>query len=161
MSQPPEPPPEPPSDQPNDPAPRDRADAPEGGDRDRVPVQQSREEAEHLHREALRLKAARRKALFDRIAGGVYLSVLLLEVLLGLRFFLRLSGANPENIFAETIYTLSEPFVAPFSSLFVSPAASTEATIGKNIFDINLLIAIVVYAILGGIAIRIVRYIQE
>ncbi|MGA7935939.1 MAG: YggT family protein, partial [Kovacikia sp.] len=80
----------------------------------------------------------------------------LLEVLLILRFVLRLTGANAQNTFAQFIYNLSEPFVAPFSTLFISPTVRD----GVNIFDVNLMVAIVVYALLGWMAILLVRYIQ-
>jgi YggT family protein len=69
---------------------------------------------------------------------------------------LRSTGANPENPFAQFIFKISEPFMAPFSTLFVSP---TDAT-ATRIFDINLLIAMVVYALLGAIAIAVVNYLQ-
>ncbi len=71
-----------------------------------------------------------------------------------LRFILRVTGANPDNTFAQFIYNLSAPFVAPFSTLFVSPTADG----GANIFDVNLLIAIVVYALLGSLAVWLVQY---
>ena len=122
---------------------------------------QPESESDRLRREAQRLKTAERRAWFDRIVDSMRFLVGLLETLLGLRFFLRLSGANPENLFAKTIYNISDPFAAPFANLFGNPAENAAAALGKHIFDFNLLIAMVMYAILCTVGIRVVRYIQK
>lgn len=79
----------------------------------------------------------------------------MLEILLGLRFLLRLLGANPQNEFARLINNLSTPFIAPFSTLFISPTFGGRA----YIFDVNIVIAIVAYALLGYLALSLVRFI--
>lgn len=114
------------------------------------------EEAFRLRQEERRLELAKRNTALFWITNSIYFLVGLLEVLLGLRFLLRMFGANPDNSFAQFIYTLSDPFIAPFSTLFISPTASD----GANIFDVNVLIAMIVYAILGWIAVSLVRLIQ-
>lgn len=118
-------------------------------------------EAARLHREQKKIDVVQQKRLFDRIENSIYFLVGMLETLLLIRFFLRLTGANPENMFARFIYGLSEPFVSPFSTLFISPTAKTGATIGQNIFDVNLVIAIVVYCLLGFLATWLVRYVYR
>jgi uncharacterized protein YggT (Ycf19 family) len=128
---------------------------------EQLKAQQSREESQRLRESNQAIKLAQQNILFDRIVSSIYFLVGLLEILLGLRFFLRLSGANPNNTFTQTIDNLSQPFVSPFSTLFVSPVKITEATLGKNIFDLNLLIAIIVYGILCAIGVWVVRYIQK
>ena len=133
----------------------------DSSDQEYLPVEHSREESERLRKSTQQLKRAHRRMVFNRIIGGIYLLVGLLEVLLGLRFLLRLFGANPDNFFAQFIYGLSEPFVAPFSTLFVSPATNSEASLGKNIFDVNLLIAMIIYGITCLLAVSITRYIEE
>lgn len=114
------------------------------------------QESYRLQQETQRLKAARRRARFAWVRNTIVLLVGALEILLGLRFFLRVTAANPENLFADTIYRLSEPFMTPFSTLFISPT-DVDAT---RIFDLNLLIAMLVYALLGALAIAIVNYLQ-
>jgi uncharacterized protein YggT (Ycf19 family) len=79
----------------------------------------------------------------------------MLEILLGLRFALRFFGANPQNEFARLINNLSAPFIAPFSTLFISPTSDG----GANIFDVNIIIAIIAYAILSYLAVSLVRFI--
>ena len=66
-----------------------------------------------------------------------------------MRFALRLSGANPKNEVAQVINNLSEPFVAPFSTLFMSSTAGR----GGSVFDVNILIAIAGYTILSDLAV--------
>ncbi|MBW4578301.1 MAG: YggT family protein [Tildeniella nuda ZEHNDER 1965/U140] len=114
------------------------------------------EEAFRLQQEQGRLESAKRNTTFAWIINSISFFVGLLEILLALRFILRVSGANNKNAFAQFIYDISEPFVAPFSTLFVSPVTGG----GSNIFDLNVLVAIVVYALLGWLAIAFVQYIR-
>jgi uncharacterized protein YggT (Ycf19 family) len=114
------------------------------------------QEALQLRQEEQRLELARRTTTSNWIVNSIYFFVGLLEILLGLRFLLRVLGANTKNTFAQVIYNLSAPFVAPFSTLFVSPVTGG----GANIFDVNVLIAIVVYALLGWLAVWLVRLLQ-
>lgn len=114
------------------------------------------EEAFRLHQEERRLELARRTATLVWMTRSIAYLIAALEILLGLRFLLRVLGANTENSFAQFIYNLSDPFVAPFSTLFISPTAAE----GSNIFDVNVLIAMVVYALLGWLAIRLVQFMQ-
>ncbi|NEQ33967.1 MAG: hypothetical protein F6K04_23750, partial [Leptolyngbya sp. SIO4C5] len=97
------------------------------------------EEAERrrLHREEQYVESAQQNAIARKFEQGIYFLVGALELLLLLRFILRLSGANPANTFANVIYNLSEPFIAPFSTLFISPTFNGNL----NIFDVNLLVA--------------------
>ena len=114
------------------------------------------EEAFRLQQEQGRLEAARKSNTFAWIVNAIAFLVGLLEVLLVLRFVLRVAGANTGNTFAQFIYSLSEPFIAPFSTLFISPVTGG----GANIFDLNVLVAIVVYALLGWLGITLVRFLQ-
>lgn len=119
-------------------------------------VLQQEEEAFLLEQEEARLEAARRANTFAWLTNSVSLLVGLLEVLLALRFILRLLGANTQNAFAQFIYSLSKPFIAPFSTLFVSPVTAE----GASIFDVNVLVAMLIYGLLGVLVISIIRYIQ-
>lgn len=78
-----------------------------------------------------------------------------LMVLLGARVVLSLLGANRGNAFAELIYGITYPLVAPFFGLF-----GYEFEYGVNRLEIETLFAMAVYATVGwGIAklIRIAR----
>lgn len=115
------------------------------------------EEERRLEEEERRMAMAQRTHTLEKIINGVYFLVIALEVLLGIRWVLLLSGANPENQFARFIYTLSAPFVAPFSNLFTSPSFGA----GRSVFDINLIVAIAVYALLAILVVRLIRTIGE
>lgn len=67
-----------------------------------------------------------------------------LLVLLTFRFLLALLGANPNNGFADFIYTTSHPFVAPFFSLF-----GYDLKYGVSRFEIYTLVAMGVYAVVA------------
>ncbi|MEM1292471.1 MAG: YggT family protein [Cyanobacteria bacterium P01_H01_bin.162] len=99
------------------------------------------QERQRLAQEAAIQAKAEKLTLLDKFVRGVIYLVGALEVLLSLRFLLRLTAANPDNTFANVIYGLSQPFVDPFSTLFVSPTFNGSA----NIFDVNLLVAMAAY----------------
>ena len=63
----------------------------------------------------------------------------LLEGLLALRFMLAIMAANPRNAFAAAVYGLTGPFVAPFRTLFATPAAD------GSVVELYTLVAMVVY----------------
>ncbi|HET7827367.1 MAG TPA: hypothetical protein VFK97_00685 [Candidatus Saccharimonadales bacterium] len=63
-------------------------------------------------------------------------------VILAFRFVLSLLGANTTNSFANFIYNISHPFVAPFFSLF----KYNNINYGVSRFEIYTLFAMLVYA---------------
>jgi hypothetical protein len=67
-----------------------------------------------------------------------------LLVLLAFRFVFALLGANPNNGFANFIYTVSHPFVAPFFSLF-----GYNLRYGISRFETYTLVAMAVYAVIA------------
>ncbi len=67
-----------------------------------------------------------------------------LLTLLAFRFALVLLGANPNNGFANFIYTISHPFVAPFFGLF-----GYSLHYGVSRLELSTLVAIAVYALVA------------
>jgi hypothetical protein len=65
----------------------------------------------------------------------------LLEAIIGLRVFLKLIAANPNNPFAQLVYAFSEVFVLPFEGLTITPSASGV------VLEIHSIIAMIVYAL--------------
>ena len=63
---------------------------------------------------------------------------------IALRMILMLLGANQGSPFVDFIYGVSGIFVAPFYGVF-----NYKPMYGFSVFDINSLVAIVVYALLG------------
>lgn len=84
----------------------------------------------------------------DTAARVVWFITGLLMVLLAFRFMLSLLGANRENGFADLIYSITYPFVAPFFGLF-----GYQVQYGVSRFEIETLVAMAVFALIGyGIA---------
>lgn len=113
------------------------------------------EEAFRLNQEEKRLRSARRSATFTWIINSIFWLAGALGTLLGMRFLLRLLGANSQNQFARLINYLSAPFIAPFSTLFISPTLES----GAYILDVNILIAVAAYALLFSLIISLVRFV--
>jgi hypothetical protein len=114
-------------------------------------------ERQRLAQEAARQTKAQQATTLDKVVRGVIFLVVALEVLLGLRFLLRLTAANPENTFANVIYGLSQPFVNPFSTLFISPTFDGSI----HIFDVNILVAMAAYLALLALFLGLVQVFRD
>jgi uncharacterized membrane protein len=96
----------------------------------------------------------RRLQLFQ-ITRMMWLVLGLLEIMLGLRFILKLMAANSDNGFAGFVYGISGAFTKPFDALLGTPA------IDGSIFETTTLIAMCVYAFLFGLAARLLIIIGD
>lgn len=86
-----------------------------------------------------------------RVTGLIRLGTSLLDILILMRYLLMQLQASPAHPFARLIYNASEPFVSVFEGLTRSSRLSDLA------LELNTLIAIMVYSLLGWIAVRLVR----
>jgi len=73
-----------------------------------------------------------------------------LEVLLLVRFTLKLFGANEDQPLVSAIYGLTEPLVAPFRGIFAQPA-------GTPVVEIATLLSIVFFVLVAALIVAIVR----
>jgi hypothetical protein len=101
----------------------------------------------HAHR-------ARRQALFQ-VTRIVWSFLVLLEVLLGLRFVLKLIAANPDSGFAAFMYGITGFFIAPFAGLIGTP------TSGGMILEVTTLIAMAVYALIFWGIVSVIRIVAD
>jgi len=102
---------------------------------------------------------ARRASISDPYAGrretsikitrAIYLIFGLIEALLAIRFVLKALGANAEAGFAQLMYGVTGPLVAPFSGLFGTPQAASGA-----VLEVHTLIALVIYALVTWLLVR-------
>ena len=76
--------------------------------------------------------------------------VYVIEVLLGMRFFLRIAGANANNAIVQFFYGSSDVFLAPFRSIFAT------ATIEGAALEWSTLFAMACYGIAGYIVIHLI-----
>jgi hypothetical protein len=97
--------------------------------------------ARHLHEDPEALR--RRRYSVGKAIDLVWYLLGVLEVVLALRFVLKLTAANPSAGFVSLIYAVSEPFVWWFNGIFRVPRE------GNAVFDANILIAIAVYALIA------------
>ena len=74
----------------------------------------------------------------------------LIEGLIAIRFVLRALGANPSAGFAQFIYGITGPLVAPFFGLFGNPATQ------GSVLELNSIVALIVYALLGWLLAKLV-----
>ena len=79
------------------------------------------------------------------ILNGIWLLLGIVEALLGIRFILKLLGANSDTSFVNFIYSISVPFVTPFLGIFTTP--TTQGNVSISVLETATLVAIVVYAL--------------
>jgi hypothetical protein len=82
----------------------------------------------------------------------IYMVLAVVDGLIAIRFVLKLLAANPDAGFAQLIYGVTAPLVAPFSGLLGNPASGTG-----NKFEVTSLAAMAVYALVAWLLTRIVR----
>ena len=94
-----------------------------------------------------------RDASVAKTAQIIWFIVGVIVFLLLLRMVLALLGANPENAFANLIYTLSNPFVSPFRGLLQVGAVQ----MGVSRFETETLVAVTVYTLLGWGVVKLIN----
>jgi YggT family protein len=93
--------------------------------------------------------AGRRQAAY-RLMQAVYLVFGIIEALIAIRIVLRALGANSQAGFAQLIYGVSAPLVAPFAGLFGNPQA------GGAVLELHSIVALIVYALLAWLVGKLV-----
>ncbi len=81
----------------------------------------------------------------------INITISLVEAALGLRFILRLFGANPNTPFVQWVYDTSAPLLDPFRGIF-----PTRTLQGGFVFDFSTLFAMIIYALLGYFLIELI-----
>jgi uncharacterized protein YggT (Ycf19 family) len=76
---------------------------------------------------------------------------MVVEIVLTLRFFLKLVGANPSSPFGIFLFGITDPLAAPFESLLANPA------IGSGEVEFTTLLALIVYPVFGWVVIRSIQ----
>lgn len=73
-----------------------------------------------------------------------------LEVLLLVRFTLKLLAANADQPFVSAVYGITEPLVAPFRGIFAQPA-------GTPVVEIATILSVIFFVLLAALIVAIVR----
>jgi hypothetical protein len=90
-----------------------------------------------------------RQVLTYKATELVWLLLGILEALFGLRFLLKLIGANPHSPIAALIYDFTGLFLAPFSGLTPTPA------VNGVVLEISTLFAMLVYGLVFWVVYRL------
>lgn len=80
----------------------------------------------------------------------VWYILTLLEVVLAFRFVFKLVGANPAAAFTDFIYSITQPFVAPFLNVI------TPARVEGSFVEWASMLAMVVYWIVAWAIVRLI-----
>ncbi len=99
--------------------------------------------------------AAERRLVLFQVTRIVWSILGLLEILLGLRFMLKLIAANPNSGFAVFMYGITGPFMAPFKGLIGTPAS------GGMILEVTTLIAMGIYALIFWGVVRVIQIVAD
>jgi hypothetical protein len=86
--------------------------------------------------------AAERRIQVYQLTRIIWGLLTLLEIMLGLRFLLKLLGANEASGFGTLVYGATALFVAPFTGLFSSWFA------GPMVLEVTTLVAMAIYGLL-------------
>jgi hypothetical protein len=117
---------------------------------------QLRAEERRLREEARQMAIARRNEVLRRVQQGTYYLIVALEILIGMRFLLQLTGANPRSPFAQGIEFLASPYIGPFSTLF------PVFRFGQfNALDLNSIVAMLTYFLLGVLFVRLLKIVSD
>lgn len=92
----------------------------------------------------------------DRVCQIIYLVFGIIEVLIALRVILKLFGANPDAGFSSLIYGVTQPLVAFFQGVF-----PTHSTNKGGVFEVSSVLAIIVYALLAYVIVRVIRIVSS
>jgi hypothetical protein len=90
----------------------------------------------------------------DTMAAIISVVFGFIELVVGLRFFFRLLGANPDSTIVSWVYHVSAPLVTPFAGIFGQPL-TTEGVVVASVFEISALIALIVYAAIAGLLLQL------
>src|SRR5512140_2083711 len=95
--------------------------------------------------------AAESRLRFLQLDRIMYTLLGILEILLGLRFVLKLIAANPDSGFTVFIYGITGLFMSPFNAIIGTP------TFGGSSFEVTTLIAMAVYALFFWVIVRVLQ----
>jgi uncharacterized protein YggT (Ycf19 family) len=87
----------------------------------------------------------------SRAVQAVWWIVAFIDVLIGIRFVLKLFGANMTAPFVRFMYDVTWPLVAPFHGIF----NTTQE--GRSILEPESLVAIAIYALIGWGIVSLIR----
>ncbi|MFP3853149.1 MAG: YggT family protein [Anaerolineales bacterium] len=92
-----------------------------------------------------------RVGVTQKLVQFVWLIFGVVEGLLGLRFLLKLLGANPNSPFSAFVYQLTQPLLWPFQGIVATPQS------GEFVLEAISIIAMIAYALLAWVVVKLIR----
>jgi hypothetical protein len=83
----------------------------------------------------------------------IWLALVVLEILIGLRIVFKAIAFDPGNVLVGYLYGFTDLFLFPFASLMPT------SVLGGTVLEIPSIIALVLYALLAGVAAKLVEVI--
>ena len=99
--------------------------------------------------------AAKRRMNVFQVTRLIWTVLAVVEILLGLRFLLRLIGGSAASGFGAFIYGITGLFVAPFTGLL------PFWTSGNSILELTTLVAMAIYALVFWGVVRVLSMVME
>ncbi len=94
--------------------------------------------------------------LLSLLLGAINIVLGIVEMFLGVRFILKVFGANASAPFTQFIYDSTVPLLEPFRGIF-----STQTFHGRFVFEFTTLFAIIAYALLAYIISELAMWISR
>lgn len=115
-------------------------------------VQENTQETEVSHqgnKQVVRERTSTASTAETRVTAtnAIWFVVGFLEIILALRFVMKLLGANPDSGFVNFIYAISGILTAPFRGIFSS--ATNEGDVVSSVFEPSTLVAMAICLLLG------------
>ncbi len=101
------------------------------------------------------LARRRQEIIFRKISNVVWLITMFILAVIMLRVVLLLINANQENPFVSWVYDTSWFFVRPFADI------TTDVQLNGSVFEINSLIAVLIYMLLIYGILQLVRVVLD
>jgi hypothetical protein len=92
------------------------------------------------------------RSQYNPASRVIYFLLDVVEILLALRFVLRLLSANSVNAFTNFIYSVTAPLIAPFRGIFPTTSASGA------IVEWTTVVAMILYALIAYAIVRLIDF---
>ena len=89
--------------------------------------------------------------ILQRVTGLIQWGIGVMNILICLRYLLKLIGANPSHPMAQFVYSSTQPLLTGFEDLI------RTLEFGGTILEFHALIAIAIYGILGWTTVQLLR----
>lgn len=96
-----------------------------------------------------------RKSVAVKLEELIYVLLVSLELLLGVRFVLKLIGGNPDNPVVNVLYEFTGIFITPFEGFF-SYRILNDTRVLQSVLEWETLIAMGVFAVFGFIVVKLI-----